>query len=164
DVEMPAPNELPNAIPQPAYTAQPQNKPWTMPPAYDWKPERMQPQNPPQNPFENQVQPQEAGQPYPPQNSAQQQYPPQNPVQQPYSAQQQYPYQNMPQPQNQYQNVPQNPYQYPYQNPQNPQVPQNANLPEDNGSNGETSRFGSVWDRTVNGNRDNGNHSNDSRW
>ncbi|MDE7030509.1 MAG: hypothetical protein K2P63_11140, partial [Lachnospiraceae bacterium] len=62
--------------------------------------------------------------------------------------------------------------QYPYQNPQNPypyqnlQPMQNAdvNLPEDNGSSGETSRFGSVWDRNVNGGRDNGNQNRDNRW
>ncbi|MDE6052346.1 MAG: hypothetical protein K2G55_00990, partial [Lachnospiraceae bacterium] len=80
---------------------------------------------------------------------------------------QQYPnsYQNPPQgsiPQQQYPNPPQNRYPYPYQNPQ---APQNVNLPEDNGSNGETSRFGAVWDRNVNGNRDNGNQNNDNnRW
>ena len=40
----------------------------------------------------------------------------------------------------------------------------NAALPEDNGSNGETSRFGALWDRTVNGDRSSNNHNNENRW
>lgn len=40
----------------------------------------------------------------------------------------------------------------------------NTALPEDNGSNGETSRFGTLWDRTVNGDRNGGNHNNENRW
>lgn len=84
-------------------------------------------------------------------------------------------YQN-PQPQNpvaeQYQNPqPQNPATPQYQNPQYrqyqqqyPQPQQNAALPEDNGSNGETSRFGALWDRTVNGQRDNGSNNHENRW
>ena len=168
EVRIPAPNELREGMQQPAYTSQPQENPWRMPPAYDWNPERMQ---------QNQVQPQ--------QNPMQQyQQPQQNPMQQyqqlqqdsaqqqnqpPYQAQPQNPqypnpYQNAPQgsiPQPPYPNAPQNRYPDPLQNPN---APQNAGLPEDNGSNGETSRFGSVWDRNVNGNRDNGSQDNHNRW
>lgn len=169
---------IPDAVQQPAYSAQQsdeQRKPWSMPPAYDWNPARMQqgqPQNfgqSPSQPYQNpgqdygNPQPQEnPSQPYQngqPQNQGYSNPQSQNPVQQQY----QQPYQNVPQ-QGQVSPQYQNPGQqrpYPYQNPQ---MPQNASLPEDNGNNGETSRFGSVWDRNVNGNRDNGNQNNDNRW
>lgn len=56
--------------------------------------------------------------------------------------------------------MPQNYNWNPSQNlPHNPQ--QGENLPEGNGTSGETSRFGSVWDKNVNGS----NHSDDNnRW
>ncbi|MDE7321460.1 MAG: ATP-dependent zinc metalloprotease FtsH [Lachnospiraceae bacterium] len=81
------------------------------------------------------------------QSKQQSPYTPQNQQQNPYT------------PQNQ-----QNPYisKNPYQNPPQGQA-QNANLPEDNGSNGETSRFGAAWDRTINpgqGNYHNNNNDN----
>ena len=44
---------------------------------------------------------------------------------------------------------------------------QNTNLPEDNGSNGETSRFGVAWDRTVNqdyAQGDDSSQNNGDRW
>lgn len=126
---------MPDAAQQPACTAhQPdgQGSRWSMPPAYDWNPARMQ-----------------QGQQTPRQESA---------------AQQQDPGQEHRNPAQQYQQPGQDLQQriaYPYQNQQ---MPQNVNLPEDNGSDGETSRFGSVWDRNVNGNRDGGNQNSDNRW
>lgn len=126
---------MPDAAQQPAYTAQQpdgQGSRWSMPPAYDWNPARMQ-----------------QGQQTPRQESA---------------AQQQDPGQEHRNPAQQYQQPGQDLQQriaYPYQNQQ---MPQNVNLPEDNGSDGETSRFGSVWDRNVNGNRDGGNQNSDNRW
>ncbi|MDE6621742.1 MAG: ATP-dependent zinc metalloprotease FtsH [Lachnospiraceae bacterium] len=155
EVRIPSPEELREGIPQPTYTSQQQENKWSMPPAYDWNPAQLQqnPGQPPQsqqqyqNPYQN---PQQGSVP----QNLPQQYPPQNPGQPPQNPQQ---YQN-PYP---YQNAQQNRYPYP---PQNPLTPQNANLPEDNGSNGETSRFGSVWDRNVNGSRDHGNQNSDNRW
>ncbi len=126
---------MPDAAQQPACTAQQpdgQGSRWSMPPAYDWNPARMQ-----------------QGQQTPRQESA---------------AQQQDPGQEHRNPAQQYQQPGQDLQQriaYPYQNQQ---MPQNVNLPEDNGSDGETSRFGSVWDRNVNGNRDGGNQNSDNRW
>ena len=126
---------MPDAAQQPACTAQQpdgQGSRWSMPPAYDWNPARMQ-----------------QGQQTPRQESA---------------AQQQDPGQEHRDPAQQYQQPGQDLQQriaYPYQNQQ---MPQNVNLPEDNGSDGETSRFGSVWDRNVNGNRDGGNQNSDNRW
>ncbi len=161
EVRIPAPEELRDGMPQPAYASQQQENKWSMPPAYDWNPAQLQqnpPQNqaqPPQNPmqqYQNSCQNPQQG-PVP--QNLSQQYPPQSQGQLPQNPQQQY--QN-PYP---YQNAPQNRYPYVLQNPQ---TPQNVNLPEDNGSNGETSRFGSVWDRNVNGNRDHGNQNNDNRW
>lgn len=171
---------IPDAVQQPAYSAQQpdeQRKPWSMPPAYDWNPARMQqgqPQNfgqSPSQPYQNPGQ--DYGNPQPQENPSQpyQNGQPQNPEQEygngqsqnPIPQQYQQPYQNLPQQGQippQYQNLgQQRPYPY-----QNQQMPQNANLPEDNGNNGETSRFGSVWDRNVNGNRDNGNQNSDNRW
>ncbi len=135
-VRVPSPEELRNS-------AQQQNQPWSMPPAYDWNPEqisRQQNSYPPQgqqNPQQNQQSP----------------YAPQNPQQNPYMQQNQ---------QNPY--PPQNPYmqQNRYQDPA-----QNTNLPEDNGSNGETSRFGVAWDRTVNqdyAQGDDSSQNNGDRW
>ena len=129
---------MPDAAQQPACTAQQpdgQGSRWSMPPAYDWNPASLQ-QTPRQE------------------SAAQQQDPEQehrNPTQQNPAAQQcQQPGQDL-----------QQRIAYPYQNQQ---MPQNVNLPEDNGSDGETSRFGSVWDRNVNGNRDGGNQNSDNRW
>lgn len=135
-VRVPSPEEFRNS-------AQQQNQPWSMPPAYDWNPEqisRQQNSYPPQgqqNPQQNQQSP----------------YAPQNPQQNPYMQQNQ---------QNPY--PPQNPYmqQNRYQDPA-----QNTNLPEDNGSNGETSRFGVAWDRTVNqdyAQGDDSSQNNGDRW
>ncbi|MCI8967022.1 MAG: ATP-dependent zinc metalloprotease FtsH [Lachnospiraceae bacterium] len=129
---------MPDAAQQPACTAQQpdgQGSRWSMPPAYDWNPARMQ-QIPRQ---ESAAQQQDPGQEH------------RNPTQQNPAAQQyQQPGQDL-----------QQRIAYPYQNQQ---MPQNVNLPEDNGSDGETSRFGSVWDRNVNGNRDGGNQNSDNRW
>lgn len=150
EVRIPEPGELRDGMPQPAYTAQQQDNKWSMPPAYDWNPERLQQQNPPQDQGRQQ------------QNLMPQQY--QNfsqDVSQGSEQQNQNPYQNAQQNPYSYQNAPQNRSPYPYQNPQ---TPQSANLPEDNGSSGETSRFGSVWDRNVNGRSDHGNQGNDNRW
>jgi hypothetical protein len=118
-----------------------------MPPAYDWNPEqisRQQNSYPPQgqqNPQQNQQSP----------------YAPQNPQQNPYMQQNQ---------QNPY--PPQNPQQNPYMQQNRYQDPaQNTNLPEDNGSNGETSRFGVAWDRTVNqdyAQGDDSSQNNGDRW
>ena len=139
DVQEEAP--IPDAVQQPAFTAQQpeeQGSRWSMPPAYDWDPARMQQgsmQNPGQEPTAQQCQ----------------NVQPQNPVQQPYQNVQQ---QGHVPPQ------PQRPYPF-----QDPQMPQNVSLPEDNGDHGETSRFGSVWDRNVNGNRDSGNQNgSNNRW
>lgn len=150
EVRIPEPGEFRDGMPQPAYTAQQQDNKWSMPPAYDWNPERLQQQNPPQDQGRQQ------------QNLMPQQY--QNfsqDVSQGSEQQNQNPYQNAQQNPYSYQNAPQNRSPYPYQNPQ---TPQSANLPEDNGSSGETSRFGSVWDRNVNGRSDHGNQGNDNRW
>ena len=139
DVQEEAP--IPDAVQQPAFTAQQpeeQGSRWSMPPAYDWDPARMQ-QGSMQNPGQE--------------HTAQQcqNVQPQNPVQQPYQNVQQ---QGHVPPQ------PQRPYPF-----QDPQMPQNVSLPEDNGDHGETSRFGSVWDRNVNGNRDSGNQNgSNNRW
>ena len=148
-VRIPDPEELRAGAQQPAYVPQQQNPQWSMPPAYDWNPEQQsrqqnphaQQQNPyPQNPY---VQPQ-------------QQNPPQNPYVQPQNS-----------PQNPYvQLQPQNSPQNPYQNPPQGQAP-NTSLPEDNGSSGETSRFGAAWDRTINQGTDNNNdngQNNGNRW
>ena len=139
DVQEEAP--IPDAVQQPAFTAQQpeeQGSRWSMPPAYDWDPARMQQgsmQNPGQEPTAQQCQ----------------NVQPQNPVQQPYQNVQQ---QGHVPPQ------PQRPYPF-----QDPQMPQNVSLPEDNGDHGETSRFGSAWDRNVNGNRDSGNQNgSNNRW
>ena len=139
-VRVPSPEELRNS-------AQQQNQPWRMPPAYDWNPEqisRQQNSYPPQgqqNPQQNQQSP----------------YAPQNPQQNPYMQQNQ---------QNPY--PPQNPQQNPYMQQNRYQDPaQNTNLPEDNGSNGETSRFGVAWDRTVNqdyAQGDDSSQNNGDRW
>ncbi len=123
---------MPDAAQQSACTAQQpdgQGSRWSMPPAYDWNPARMQ-QIPRQ---ESAAQQQDPGQEH--RNPAQQYQQPGQDLQQRIA--------------------------YPYQNQQ---MPQNVNLPEDNGSDGETSRFGSVWDRNVNGNRDGGNQNSDNRW
>lgn len=175
EAELPAPDSVPDNGQQPACTAQQpenQNSQWRMPPAYDWNPERLQ-QGQPQNVYQN-----------PPQDLNPQQGRFQTPQQNPTSPQDSNIWQNPPQTTPQEMSQPQNPNpqqgqpqmppqnQYPYQNPQNPypyqnlQPMQNAdvNLPEDNGSSGETSRFGSVWDRNVNGGRDNGNQNRDNRW
>lgn len=138
-VRIPPPEELKNSAQQPAYAPQQQSQPWSMPPAYDWNPEQKSRQ---QNPYP----PQSQQSPYPPQNP-QNPYPPQNP---------QSPQQNPYPPQNPY--MPQNQYQ---------DSVQNTNLPEDNGSNGETSRFGVAWDRTVNQDYTSGDDScqnNGDRW
>lgn len=120
-VRVPSPEELRNS-------AQQQNQPWSMPPAYDWNPEQISRQ----------------------QNS----YPPQG---------QQNPQQNQQSPY-----APQNPQQNPYMQQNRYQDPaQNTNLPEDNGSNGETSRFGVAWDRTVNqdyAQGDDSSQNNGDRW
>ncbi len=139
-VRVPSPEEFRNS-------AQQQNQPWSMPPAYDWNPEqisRQQNSYPPQgqqNPQQNQQSP----------------YAPQNPQQNPYMQQNQ---------QNPY--PPQNPQQNPYMQQNRYQDPaQNTNLPEDNGSNGETSRFGVAWDRTVNqdyAQGDDSSQNNGDRW
>ncbi len=159
---------IPDAVQQPAFTAQQpdgQGNKWSMPPAYDWNPAaRMQQGQSASWPYQNQGS--EYGNPQSQENTSQpyQNVPqqddrnpqPQNPVSQQY----QQPYQNVPQ-QSQMPPQFQNPGQqrpYPYQNPQN------ASLPEDNGNSGETSRFGSVWDRNVNGSRDGGNQNSDNRW
>lgn len=166
---------VPDAVQQPAYTAQQpdgQGSRWSMPPAYDWNPAaRMQQGQSAPQPYQNQepgygnLQPREnTSQPYQnvyPQDAGQdgRNPQPQNPVPQQY----QQPYQNVPQ-QGQVPPQYQNPGQqrpYPYQNPQ---TPQDAGLPEDNGDSGETSRFGSVWDRNVNGSRDSGNQNSNNRW
>ncbi|MFG6323321.1 MAG: ATP-dependent zinc metalloprotease FtsH [Lachnospiraceae bacterium] len=158
-VRVPSPEEFRNS-------AQQQNQPWSMPPAYDWNPEqisRQQNSYPPQgqqNPQQNQQSP------YAPQNpqqnpymqqNQQNPYPPQNPQQNPYMQQNQ---------QNPY--PPQNPQQNPYMQQNRYQDPaQNTNLPEDNGSNGETSRFGVAWDRTVNqdyAQGDDSSQNNGDRW
>ena len=151
---------IPDAVQQPAYAAeQPdgQGSHWSMPPAYDWNPAaRMQQGQSASQPGNPQSQ-ENTSQPYQnahPQDGRNPQL--QNPVPQQY----QQPYQNVPQ-QGQIPPQYQNPGQqipYPYQNPQN------ASLPEDNGNSGETSRFGSVWDRNVNGSRDGGNQNSDNRW
>lgn len=120
-VRVPSPEEFRNS-------AQQQNQPWSMPPAYDWNPEQISRQ----------------------QNS----YPPQG---------QQNPQQNQQSPY-----APQNPQQNPYMQQNRYQDPaQNTNLPEDNGSNGETSRFGVAWDRTVNqdyAQGDDSSQNNGDRW
>ena len=152
-VRVPSPEELRNSAQQPAYAPQQQNQPWSMPPAYDWNPEQISRQ---QNPYppQGQQNPQQA--PYMQQNQ-QSPYAPQNPQQAPYMQQNQ---------QNPY--PPQNPQQTPYMQQNRYLDPaQNTNLPEDNGSNGETSRFGVAWDRTVNqdyAQGDDSSQNNGDRW
>lgn len=152
-VRVPSPEELRNSAQQPAYAPQQQNQPWSMPPAYDWNPEQISRQ---QNPYppQGQQNPQQA--PYMQQNQ-QSPYAPQNPQQNPYMQQNQ---------QNPY--PPQNPQQTPYMQQNRYLDPaQNTNLPEDNGSNGETSRFGVAWDRTVNqdyAQGDDNSQNNGDRW
>ncbi len=148
-VRVPSPEELRNSAQQPAYAPQQQNQPWSMPPAYDWNPEQISRQ---QNPYP----PQGQQNPYMQQNP-QSPYAPQNPQQNPYMQQNQ---------QNPY--PPQNPQQNPYMQQNRYLDPaQNTNLPEDNGSNGETSRFGVAWDRTVNqdyAQGDDSSQNNGDRW
>lgn len=144
---VPSPEELRNSAQQPAYDPQQQKQPWSMPPAYDWNPEQISRQ---QNPYlpQGQQNPQQNPQsPYAPQNPQQNRYMQQNP-QSPYP--------------------PQNPQQNPYMQQNRYLDPaQNTNLPEDNGSNGETSRFGVAWDRTVNqdyAQGDDSSQNNGDRW
>ncbi|MDE6363525.1 MAG: ATP-dependent zinc metalloprotease FtsH [Lachnospiraceae bacterium] len=191
--QVPAQNVFADGAKQPAYTSQQPEKSWTMPPAYDWNPadvERRQHQESgtaPQGTMTQNMSEQynvqnSAGQQ--PQAMSEQQY--QNAQPQAMSEQQ---YQNV-QPQNaseqqmnvqnvssiqnaqnaagqQYRNTSEQQYQnpqYPQYQQQYAQPQQNAALPEDNGSNGETSRFGALWDRTVNGQRDNGSSNHENRW
>ena len=118
---IPNPEELRNVNPQQPALTQPQNNGWSMPPSYSWNPGSRQNSNQPWNPGSRQ-------------NSNQ----PWNPGGQ----------QNSNQPWNpggrQNSNQPWNPGSQQEQT-------QDGNLPEDNGSSGETSRFGSAWDRNVNG-------------
>ena len=163
EVHVPAQNGFPAQGQQSAYTAQQPQKPWSMPPAYDWNPEA-----------KAQSQGQEAVQPY--QNLNPQQ---RNQDEQP---------QNSLSPQSQQPHCTdgQNPQEMDSQNtiaqqcfaPQvqdtvsspNPQPEETAQppytgaQPEDNGSNQETSRFGALWDRTVNGDRNNNSHNHENRW
>ena len=191
EVHIPAQNGFPAQGQQSAYTAQQPQKPWSMPPAYDWNPEakaQSQGQEAVQ-PYQN-LNPQQRNQDEQPQNSlspqsqqphctdgqnpqemdsqntiAQQCFAPQvqdtvsSPNPQPEETAQP-PYTGA-QPEETAQPQTQNPQyrQYQLQYPQ-----QNTALPEDNGSNQETSRFGALWDRTVNGDRNNNSHNHENRW
>ncbi len=157
EVQIPTQDTLSENVQQPAFTAQQPEKPWTMPPAYDWNPAAKE-----------QRQHQEAARR-------------QMPVSQNFSESQNQNVQSQDGLTQQNQNIqPQNVIAQ--QNP-NAQIQKegilntqsqismeqqyqqpNTALPEDNGSNGETSRFGTLWDRTVNGDRNGGNHNNENRW
>ncbi len=151
---------------QPAF-AQPPEKPWTMPPAYDWNPEAKEQRQYQEAARQQMTTPQNLSEPKNQQNTIA----PQNNVKI-----QDTQFQNgMTQPQNegvqQMQNVqsqdgvvPQTPNMQ-TQMPMEQQYQQpNTALPEDNGRNGETSRFGALWDKTINGNRGGDNHNNENRW
>jgi len=149
EVQIPTKDTLSENVPQPAFTAPQPEKPWTMPPAYDWNPAAKEQRQPiPQNFSELQPQNIQSQDGLTQQNQNVQ---PQNVTAQQNS--------NV---QMQKEEIPQNtqfqiPMEQQYQQP-------NTALPEDNGSNGETSRFGALWDRTVNSDRNNSNHNNENRW
>lgn len=191
EVHIPAQGGFPAQAQQSAYTAQQPQKPWSMPPAYDWNPEAKAQGQEAVQPYQN-LNPQQRNQDAQPQNGlAPQSQPPhctdtdgqnpqemdsQNTIAQQYFAPQvqdtvsspnpqpeetaQPPYTGA-QPEETAQPQTQNPQyrQYQLQYPQ-----QNTALPEDNGSNQETSRFGALWDRTVNGDRNNNSHNHENRW
>ncbi len=153
EVQIPAQTTFSDNVQQPASAAQQSQKPWTMPPAYDWNPaakehrqqitalqnQNVQPQNPSAQLQNTQFQ----------NVATQPQKEDASPLQNAQS-------QNLPMSQTsntQSQISTEQQYQQP-----------NAALPEDNGSNGETSRFGALWDRTVNGDRSSNNHNNENRW
>ncbi len=164
EAQIPTQNAFSDKMQQPAFTAQPPEKSWTMPPAYDWNPaamEQKQSQNASVQQHSQNVNLQQS-QGSQIQNIIEQQN--QSVALQNISAQQEL--QN-PTQQNENLQVPNFETQQNQQNTvkqQYPQPSQNAALPEDNGNNGETSRFGALWDRSVNGDRNNSNHNNENRW
>lgn len=159
EVQLPDQNTFADGAKQPAYTSQQPEKSWAMPPAYDWNPADIeQRQRQESGTVQQAAKMQNMSDQYNMQNLAGQQ-PQALPEQQYQNVQPQ----NVSKQQDQQMNAQggspqhQNPQQY-------PQPQQNAALPEDNGSNGETSRFGALWDRTVNGQRDNGSSNHENRW
>ena len=163
EVHIPAQSGFPAQAQQSAYTAQQPQKPWSMPPAYDWNPEAKAQGQEAVPPYQN-LNPQQRNQDAQPQNGlAPQSQPPhctdtdgqnpqemdsQNTIAQQYFAPQVQDTVSSPNPQ------PEETAQPPYTGAQ----------PEDNGSNQETSRFGALWDRTVNGDRNNNSHNHENRW
>lgn len=163
EVHIPAQGGFPAQAQQSAYTAQQPQKPWSMPPAYDWNPEAKAQGQEAVQPYQN-LNPQQRNQDAQPQNGlAPQSQPPhctdtdgqnpqemdsQNTIAQQYFAPQVQDTVSSPNPQ------PEETAQPPYTGAQ----------PEDNGSNQETSRFGALWDRTVNGDHNNNSHNHENRW